>query len=451
MNPILYLIYYIFKISLYISFRIYYSSVKVLGREHLRVKGPFIVVSNHPNTLTDPVFSGLYTKQIMFFLANSGLFKHPVSRWFFSTFYCIPIERKEDREKFGKNGKVENKDSFDKCDEFLSGGGVLYIAPEGTSWLDRVIYRIKTGTARIAFSAERKNNFQLGLKIVPVGITYSDSSAFRSKVLIQIGKPIAVKDYQEAYEEDSFKAVRNLTRDMEDRIREKVVYALDDGEDALLEVMESMLETDDPKSQLESFHRSKKLEKGVRAFAEEAPEAYEQYYKEVYQYVEELKANKLADFGWARQHESNKQGLGSWLGLLLGYPIFLYGWINNFLAFRLPYELERWMQIYIGYRATIRIMSAGLIFIPLFYWLQSKLVEVFFGTQVSWWYLLSLPISGWLAWQYQVWQQKHLQVWRAKGWSKRNPEGAKSLTNQRSSIKNQINLFLEYQDKEVTI
>ena len=104
------------------------------------------------------------------FLANASLFASSFANWFLSQ-YCVPIQRKTDV----ANKNVDNDKSFERCDAFLSNGGCLYIAPEGTSDMERRLRPIKTGTARIALSAEAKNAFQLGLKIIPVGLTYDCS------------------------------------------------------------------------------------------------------------------------------------------------------------------------------------------------------------------------------------------------------------------------------------
>ena len=95
----------------------------------MRFKGSGIVISNHPNTLFDPLHIGIITHRQFFFLANAGLFKHPVMGFLLSYLYCIPIARPGRDE----GSKVNNDESFQAAYDHLAKGGILYIAAEGVS------------------------------------------------------------------------------------------------------------------------------------------------------------------------------------------------------------------------------------------------------------------------------------------------------------------------------
>ena len=110
-------------------------------------------------------------------------------------------------------------------------GGCLYIAPEGTSVMEYHLRPLKTGTARIALRAEAKNNFQLGLTILPIGLTYSAPTDFRSEVVVNVGKLIHVGDYQALFEEDSFKAARKITKDLQQKLADLVYNTENDDEE----------------------------------------------------------------------------------------------------------------------------------------------------------------------------------------------------------------------------
>ena len=78
-------------------------------------------------------------------------------------------------------------------DKHLIDGGCIYIAPEGTSVVERRVRTIKTGTARIALSAENKSDFNLGTTIIPVGLSYTAPLNFQNEVLLNVGQsPIEV-------------------------------------------------------------------------------------------------------------------------------------------------------------------------------------------------------------------------------------------------------------------
>jgi 1-acyl-sn-glycerol-3-phosphate acyltransferase len=54
---------------------------------------------------------------------------------------------------------------------------------------------LQKGFARIAIAAEEKNNWKLGVNIVPIGIQYESHTVFRSRVLVSFGDAINVKEY----------------------------------------------------------------------------------------------------------------------------------------------------------------------------------------------------------------------------------------------------------------
>jgi hypothetical protein len=90
----------------------------------------------------------------------------------------------------------------------------------------------------------------------------------------------------------------------------------------------------------------------------------------------------------------------------------LYGAVNHLFAAGIPY-LAAWilvkrMKLYIGYTSTIKY-AVGVLTVPLFYWLQSEWIQKWFSTEMSWWYLLSLPVAGLLAWEYFVLARKILK------------------------------------------
>ena len=63
----------------------------------------------------------------------------------------------------------------------------------------------------IAFGAERRNEWQLGVKIIPVGITYDAPRLFRSRTTVEYGPPIDPSPWAEADQQDHEKAVNDFT------------------------------------------------------------------------------------------------------------------------------------------------------------------------------------------------------------------------------------------------
>ena len=395
MNPILYSIYRFLKLVTRTAFSIYYPNTAILHKDRLRFNRPTILVTNHPNTLMDPLNAGKEVPMVVHFLANAGLFKGRFQSWFFNTFFCIPIERPQDT----KGRPINNRDSFARCDAFLGGGGCLYIAPEGVSDMGRRLRPIKTGTARIALSAEEKQNFELGLCIQPVGLTYDAPNYFHSRVLMCAGEPIRVKNYKEAYQKDKIATVRQLTADLEARMRSLLIDTRDEAEDQFIRKLETLLRTNIPIDEEAHFYRTKKLIKQVRIWQEKAPSDFARFQQQVNNYFEALKEKHTTDIVIAGRAPSQAFLV---FRLILGFPFFFLGLLNNILPAGISVLITRKLNLYTGYNTTVKMLS-GLLFFPLFYFLQSWIIALAIGTQLALLYLISLFPSGWFAWKWWQW------------------------------------------------
>lgn len=396
-------IYELLKRIIIIAQRVYYARITIVNREGLRFKGPAIVVSNHPCTLMDPLNVGTPAREPFYFLANAGLFKSKFGNWFFNTFYCIPIERIQDT-----SGKpVNNAAAFARCDAHMMRGGTLFIAPEGDSWMRRHLQKLKTGTVRIAFNSEQLHDYQLDLKIIPVGLTYSDPTAFRGNIFINVGAPFYVRDFRAAYEANPMEAVKSVTIELQERLRTLMIDMEDDAEDLFVKQLETIVQNSQPVTPEAAFHRTKKLIADLREWKSKDVINYTNFRQEVNNYFKTLQQKKISDDAVASAPDRRL-----WLKLLLliiGFPVFLYGFVNHFFPAFVPFLvavfLVNRLKLYVGYTSAVKF-ALGIIMVPLFYWLQSELVEDWFSTAVSWWYLLSLPITGLLAWEWWVFAKK---------------------------------------------
>ncbi len=436
MKIILYIIYHFLKGIVLLTLGLFYRRVKVLDRERLRLdKGPYILVSNHPNTLIDPLQTAMRVRRMVYFLANAGLYKTPFQNWFFSTFYCIRIERPTD-----VGGRpIKNDKSFALCGLHLGKGGVLYIAPEAYSFKGRKLLPLKTGTMRIALSAERKQQYKLGLKILPVGINYESPYDFRSDILIRVGAPLSVNEYAEEYEKDPFGSVRRLTGVLEERMRSLILHTNDETEDQLLGRLEEILQNNNRLSLADRHFRSQKLLSALQVWREKREENWMEWAREVETYFETLNAADLSDRHIARPG-SCKLLRRSFLALI-SLPVFLYGWLNNYLPAWIPAWLVRKLQLAEEYDATVKTIS-GLITFPLFYFFQYQIVKLLLPPPYPFWYLLSLIPLGFLAWELKKYYDQLRFAWRFQRFCRQKPDEVRALTKQRAQIVEAIPILL---------
>lgn len=415
MNPLLYGFYQFLKLIVRLALRIFYPYKIYIHPERLQFDYPAILVSNHPNTLVDPLTVAAKAQKLVFFLANAGLFKSGFGHWFFNTFYCIPVQRPQDK---GGKKNISNEDSFSRANEHLAGGGVLYIAPEGTSEMERRLRPLKTGTARIALSTEKKNNYEVGVAIIPVGLTYYRPEICGSRMIVNVGAPIFPQQLRESYESDPIQTVRSLTEELEQQLGNLLINTENEQEDERLRTLEAVIQHEEPRSGAERFQREMELLQAMREKNDE------ELYTLLDNYRTSLQAARVKD-----RAVSGRSRSGFSLGAILALPVYLYGLINNYLAVKIPVWLSRKLDLYRGYNATVKILT-GLITIPLFYWLQSKLVEAYLGDLAGWLYLLSLPVSGILYWRLSRWYRNMELRWRYRRLASEKREELQKLRNE---------------------
>jgi hypothetical protein len=271
----------------------------------------------------------------------------------------------------------------------------------------RNLQKLKTGTVRIAFNSEQQHDYQLDLKIIPVGLTYSDPTAFRGKVFINVGAPFYVRDFRAAYEANPLEAVKMVTLELQEQVRALMIDTADDDEDLFIKQLEIILQNNQPVAPELEFKRTKKIIADLRAWKSADVINYTHFRQEVNDYFRILQQKKISDDAVASAPD--KFIILKLFAILLGLPIFLYGFVNHFFPAFVPF-LVAWflvnrVKLYIGYTSTIKF-ALSLLTVPLFYWLQSELVESWFSTGVSWWYLLSLPVAGMLAWEWWKFAKK---------------------------------------------
>ncbi len=388
MNPILKLIYRFIQGLVWVSYALYFRKIVFINRERLKARGPMLVISNHPNTLMDPLMALYRMREQCFLLANYSLFKNPISNAILSTLYCIPIQRMND---VPDGQPLRNEDAFRRCDEHLIGGGTIYIAVEGTSFPERRVRDLKTGMARIAFSAEMQTDFELDLRILPIVITYFDSLKFWKDVVVEIGEPITVDTWRDAYNTNPRKAIADFTQSVENQMITHTIQCADSDEDNFLKKLEAILQSDNYLETEKHYERSKNILNKIHAWQKEDLSNFEKFKSDVDNYFLKLKELNINDLN---KNTFSKAIPLSILKLLISFPIFIYGFMNNIIPAWLSDSMVKWMKIDRAYDTTIRYMS-GLVLFPLFWWLQKWGLSQFLPFVINGWlYLLTIIPTG---------------------------------------------------------
>ena len=187
------MIYRFLQFLMRISIGLHYEGIIVENNKKLP-DAPIIIASNHPNSFLDAIIIGSILNRSIFFLARSDVFKAKWADYILRKMNLIPIYRIEE----GHNNLNKNDETFSSCYEILEKDKCILIFAEGVSLVDRKIYPIKKGIARIGLGAESRNNFELGVSILPVGINYEQATKFNNRIIVSLGDLMPFIDYKES-------------------------------------------------------------------------------------------------------------------------------------------------------------------------------------------------------------------------------------------------------------
>ncbi len=342
-----------------IAINLFFNRISVVNKNNFPQHDPVIFVANHPNYFMDPLIIGSLSTRRLHFFAKSTLFDTKLKNLFLKGLNIIPIYRKMDDEKnMGKNIR-----SFEKGYKVLEDKNAILLFPEGFSNGKRVLGKIKTGAARIALEAEKRNDFKLNVCIVPIGISYSNIVQFRSNVIVKYGKAIRLKEFKEDFFKNKTNAVTAISFKIGKSLNELTNYFQNEELETLVEQIKSIYIAK-LKSQLEmsrkidGFTLYKILIQATEWFNHNNPIVLDELRYQLNIYFKSL--NKLGVRDEFLNPYRNKSGalrhFTSIIILTLGFPVYLYGMFLNYA----PYKLSRFLIT--DKTATAEIASRKLLY-----------------------------------------------------------------------------------------
>ncbi|MEX0893382.1 MAG: 1-acyl-sn-glycerol-3-phosphate acyltransferase [Gemmatimonadota bacterium] len=228
-------------------------------------EGPVLVVANHLNALVDPMVlfrvAGRPTRP----LAKAPLFEQVLVGGMLRGLGGLPVYRRQDDPAL----MGRNEDTFRAAIDALLAGDALQIYPEGKSHSEPALEPLRTGAARIALAAEAEADEAgegaaggaaedaeegagaaggagpggapgLGLRVVPVGLTYERKQFFGGRVLAEIGAPFEVRPWLTADGAEDQAAVRGLTEEIAERLRALTLNLTEHADRPLLEAADRL-------------------------------------------------------------------------------------------------------------------------------------------------------------------------------------------------------------------
>jgi len=390
------MLYRILKIIVGIGIRSYYREIRILNKENLEHEGPVIVIANHPNTLMDAWIMGFINPRRVHFMAKATFFNSPIKRRLLDALGMIPINRKSD----GVVAGVANKDSFEACYSLLEKGEILVVFPEGTSFLERRLRELKTGTARIALEVEARNNGQLDLKVIPVGLNYLSADSFRGRVMVHVGKPISVDSFLEEYKTNQGVAAKKLTERFRSELSRVFVTMNDNVKEQLVHQLTYVFDSryTEERGVRQSIGILKDLQQRLDEITITAPWKIDEIHEQTADLVRTLNFFGVRPDFLDRPYRASlylRQTIQSYLFLLLTIPFFLFGFVHNFIPYYGIGRLVPRLTKEVEYHAPL-VVLLGLFIYPLTYVGWSILFNFLFDP--TWLqfllYAVLLPLTG---------------------------------------------------------
>jgi len=177
---------------------------------------------NHPNGLIDPLIIAVNNPRVQHFLVRAAVFKKPLVKKFLATLNLMPIYRIRDGVKqLGRNQEI-----FEKCFSIFDSQKSLMIFPEGSHERKRSIRPLSKGFSRIVFGALERNP-DLKINIIPVGLTYQNSSVYPSNIIVKYGTSILANEY---FDENNLNAETKRLKDTISKQLEKLTVHIPNDE-----------------------------------------------------------------------------------------------------------------------------------------------------------------------------------------------------------------------------
>ena len=413
--------YYFVKLLLRVAVNLFFDEIESHNVSNVPKEGPILIAANHPSSIMDALVLGVKTPRKIHYIGHSGLFSNPINKKFLYAMGIIPVYRRFD----APDDMNKNVDMFRAAYTILEDGKCIGIFPEGTSQTDRKVLKLKTGTARIALGAEKRNNFELGVNIIPLGLYFTARHRFRSNVLLNFGRPINVSEFKEAYETDEYEGVHLLTAKISEELgkltlniqKDEINDFVADLEKIYRAPLKDTLQKDEilisDDEVFKDMILTKHLAEAVSYYMEKDAEKATALLTDVKQYRMKIDRLNLHDSLLKTDIRKSKITKRSWkitLWSIIGFPLWLAGIITNYP----PYRFAEFVGKKIGYdqtKTSSALMIGGGLGFLLYYFLETFIVWNIFNSAIGSLFMISLPFLGFGALAYRKIVRYRWRMW----------------------------------------
>lgn len=393
-----------------VALRWFYRDIEVRFAERVPDDGAALLVGNHQNALVDAMVIGTALPRVVRLTAKATLLENPISNAIVKALGIIPLRRAHDERAVPMPlppDQQRNSDAFRAIVDSLGEGGVVLIFPEGISHSGASLAPLRTGAARIALRARRDHGLA-DLPIVPVGLTFERKWEPRSRIVMEIGKPVTASDI-----DDSPQGVGALTARIDDALRAVTLnYATRDDADRMytfstllagvLDDVRALGNPDPPLGRTVDLERRLERYRSALAHTGDAVQTrVSSFVARVDSFRNHLTALKIApnEVDVSTSALDGARFIVRELAILLvGGPLALWGFLHHWIPLRLARILARRLSRQPD-EPAMHTLVAGLVFVIVLYLLLAGTIAWKLGPLIAVAYLMLLPIAG--SWDFQ--------------------------------------------------
>ncbi len=396
----------------YVSFAdlIIHKRIILTGKENIPKNKPILFAPNHQNALSDPMAILLHTPYQPVWLARADIFKNKIAAAILRFMKIMPVYRIRD----GKDQLSKNDTTFDNSIKVLKSNGALALFPEAAHSGKRQMLTHKKAVPRIVFLAEEKAKENIDIHIVPTGIYYSSYWKFNRTVIVNFGKPVLVNDYLQEYQQNPNSATMALRDKLSEAIDKQIINIRSKAHYNDFELIRAFYGKEYLKRQggkyspVNLLKSDQQLCRKLDKLEQAAPEETKKLTKTAKSYQQLLKKHHLRNWLVTNPKNNLWKILRNKLVLVIGLPIFIYGFILNAVPFFVIDTLVRKKVKDFAFWSSFSLVL-GLLLFPIVYLLELWAIS---GSIPGVWlklaFLITLPFFGKLAFLWYILLRKTL-------------------------------------------
>lgn len=377
---------------------IYYRKVIILGRNNINPDDHLIFAPNHQNALMDALAVLFTNNGQNVFLARADIFKKKFIASLLYFLKILPVYRIRD----GFRTLKGNDEIFDKTIDVLRNKNGLVILPEGDHAGFRRLRQLKKGICRVAFQADEASDFKLKIKIIPVGLEYSNYIRFRQVLTVVYGKPIEVSEFYELYKKSPEIALNELRSKISSEMKKLIVHIESEEDYEAIDELRGIVNgrySDDLK--LPKLFRDRELIDKLNQIKNTNLPLFRKICSmslEVKHKAEELNTEYRL---LAKKKHPLEWLIAGMIVIIAAFPIFIFGNIFTMTFLEIPkFQIRKIKDI--QFHSSIRYgLSLGLAIVILPVCLILLLIFV-----SPWWLailiFIAIPLTGLFAWNYSL-------------------------------------------------